>query len=1168
MQKRILSTLLAVSMLLALLPAIALPVVAADTVTVTFINANVTPNVTVDTQVITPAGDGTMTFTIPEAPTATFGWYAVSANGSLTEASAFLGTAAKDMTFYAVAYSAPFAPATNWPLYSGESTFIGFRGGWSVGAYTGLGVYQTMQAVSKVNDIYLQLKAGGLWSTGGLSLNRSAYRLVTPDGNGSAVSLSYTVPESGRVNIDFNTLGIHKTSDGSEFSDIAMAIAVNGKIVWPASAKGDDVTNKPVTMSGSFTFPIYHNASTAKKGVIYSSVETDWTYLSLGDRAATLAAYKSGFTAEQEQALNATLTDWSTTANLKNASVVAAAQKTKAQTGSYLDAYHAYCKKNGYPHDIAVSTGDRVDIVFSNVHTIHVDAVPVVTYMAFSAPAPSATTLGSLPATTTTEGAMPVFKNGWSFVSFDKNGQGEPTYSTAKTSFPYNKSGQNHPLWREFFNWDNASTAAFKTDATSSHNWGTAGSVIVGTGKVAGYRYTAPASGYVDIDIDTLLFFRYIDHAKKTISSIPGMVSVAIYVDGIKKWPAGDAWYSATSTDQMTTGNNDKTVHTVNLADTAMNAAKKALSGLYVAKGGTVDLLVRNNYTANPTGDLGTNSSGEALTYAGSGKSWAARGTVFSAQITYVGLASSPSSLDSLPATSATNGEKPTFPHDWSFVSFDKSSQGEPVTSTMNVDFSYNTTFCPLWKKSFNWDDPKTAAFKASNANAYSHNWGELGSVIVGNATVAGYRYTAPMSGYVDIDIDTLLFFRYLDEKDNKISSVPGLISVAIYVDGAKVWPQEGWYSATSVDQMTTGYRYADSTVKAAVPNNMAAAAMANAGNALSGVFVSEGSTIDLLVRNNYTADPTDLGTDSEGDPLAFAGNGKSWAARGTVFSANVVYQSALPLYADIQASLELGKAFAISTSVESLQTYTIKLDGETILSSPGVTSKSLTDIAARSLHETHSYEIWRGTLLLRKGSFSVNTLLKLYAQSADETTAALAKATLLYGAAANVNFNDGAVLSDEDASAMAALAVPDASKTASITEVVEEAVAFKNANIYLNDVIEMKITFKALEGKTVTAPQLQVTSENGTVKGMVDVALVGDVYEAIFEVPMAAYNEGLQISVWEGTTQISDTLHYGVNVYANRVYSQADASVQNVLKTILALGTAAEAYVTAHPAQ
>ena len=49
-------------------------------------------------------------------------------------------------------------------------------------------------------------------------------------------------------------------------------------------------------------------------------------------------------------------------------------------TGSYAEEYAAYCESNGYPHDITVAAGDRVDIVFSRVNTPHITAYPTVTY--------------------------------------------------------------------------------------------------------------------------------------------------------------------------------------------------------------------------------------------------------------------------------------------------------------------------------------------------------------------------------------------------------------------------------------------------------------------------------------------------------------------------------------------------------------------------------------------------------------------------------------------------------------------------------------------------------------------------------------------------------------------------------------------------------------------
>ena len=640
--------------------------------------------------------------------------------------------------------------------------------------------------------------------------------------------------------------------------------------------------------------------------------------------------------------------------------------------------------------------------------------------------------------------------------------------------------------------------------------WNSSFSVVPKQEIPAGWRYTAEHTGVINVDIT------------KLTTQFQNGASVAVFVNGCMVWPYvendvgtyyADAtrWATLSSTaDRYTNQANifkkDVATVTTGHADTPNGS----LSDISVTAGDEVEVLIRL-----AGGFWSSNSS-----------------TGANAEITinYTSLSTvasimpdTQSSLPDYPGDDYANKVAPAGKNGWSFVAYpvNNISAGTAIT-----DFHLTTSPNPIWTTHDDantfWSDQNVFFIYAKTGS--ETNWGAMGTMATAKNHAVGHRYTAPQAGYANIKITDLLFFHHASS-----SNVEGLVSVAIYVDGQKIWPAgDSWYTTSAANFNT----------------NVAAGAMASAGKALSNVYLSQGSTVDLLMRNNADA----VGVTSN---ILFC-------SRGTTFSAEVTYNTVYPIRAEVNAALELGTDFAFDMSIDSSKDYTVKVNGQTVLTEAGTKQISFAGIAAKRTGDAVPYEIWDGDRLLRKGTVSVNTLLDLYKQSDNATVAALAEATTIYGAAAAKHFN-GAALTKPESTAIAALAAPEEAN-ASISDTVDELVTFKGANLLLNDTIVMKITFQAVEGATLTAPRLQVA---GTlVKGMFDVTLVGDTYEAVVEIPMAAYSEALQISVWDNTTQISETLTYGVGIYAYRVYSgTSEASLQNVLKAIVALGKAAADY-------
>ena len=354
MKKRVLSLLLVACMLLTVLPAMALPVVAEETeatgATIKFVNANVNPQVVVDEQTL--SGD-VMNFTIPALPENGLGWYHMAPDGTIREASTYWGEAAADMTFYLVSSKAPFNPSTNWPVFEG-STLLGWRGGWSAGSY----IADAYVPFNNIGSGILQNKSA--WTYGGIYVSTQGYRMLTVAQG--ALALSYNAPVSGDVELDFDVLKAANVWDDGLYTDITMAIAVNGVIVWPSAAKGELVTTKSFTAAADETYPISvfkTGASGEARSLIYYDIDqsnTKWAYfesLTGEAKANAVAGYKSWQEGDATCANTMVITDY-----LDDFDRLAATDKPA----------------------FSVEAGDRVDIVFGRVNSPHIIAHPVLTY--------------------------------------------------------------------------------------------------------------------------------------------------------------------------------------------------------------------------------------------------------------------------------------------------------------------------------------------------------------------------------------------------------------------------------------------------------------------------------------------------------------------------------------------------------------------------------------------------------------------------------------------------------------------------------------------------------------------------------------------------------------------------------------------------------------------
>ncbi len=407
------------------------------------------------------------------------------------------------------------------------------------------------------------------------------------------------------------------------------------------------------------------------------------------------------------------------------------------------------------------------------------------------------------------------------------------------------------------------------------------------------------------------------------------------------------------------------------------------------------------------------------------------------------------------------------------------------------------------------------------SSGVYNYHWND----VTGDKLGTLYTYDAATNTVTALDETTLASMATVTFR--AAYSLRKLYErLYIYQNGVQIWPENNGTFTYVADPATF-------------------ASYANSSGADSGMKAAVGTLPTIIVN--------------KGDTITFGLVGEDSMSNQVFMKPTVKYVAEAPT---VTAQVVLKEKFNIDMEI-----YASPLAEESGVYINGVKNDyaALRDLAAKEICEEFTYatyQVINGVEI--KSSTKTYTGKQVLAQhqaSTNDSVVALANATIHYAEAAASYFK-GDALSAEASAAIAALAAPQEA-SASITDTIEEQVTFQGANLLLKDTIQLKITFKKVAGAGDITPSLQVVSSGMTVKGMFDVTLVGDTYEAVIEIPMSAYNETLAISVWSNTEQISETLTYGVGVYAYRVY-QANAgntALQNVLKTIIALGDKAIAY-------
>ncbi|MBQ8350810.1 MAG: hypothetical protein IJY20_02040 [Clostridia bacterium] len=840
MQKRVLSLVLVLCMLLTLVPAMALPVFAEETTaTVTFIDGNGT---TVSTQTVTGA---TLEFTVPEVPSDAFGWYVITPAGAIYEASTMIGEAAADVTFYLLEKKSTFSPTTNWPLYTSKTSLDGYRGGWTAGSYID-NAYDLFETV----NTYDILENKGLWTYGGIYLGER--RMVTQ--KRGMLTLSYNVPANGVIDVDFEALRIDRNTDGCVFSDTSMAIAINGVIVWPASAAGQKVKNNPVTGT-NYTF-LYNNQNQNTETTFVGDIETDWAYFALlGQEVpenytdlSDMTVEALGFDYKNYMGLKtnwdnklaaaktaleeAEVTGDEAAIATAEAAVAAAEEELEkylqvralcrpvtevAKTGSLLSAYEAYCAENGYPHDLAVKAGDRVDIVFNRVNNPHITAFPTVTYSKVtSAPIAQDTVyaydfVGSelvangtnwpvIGEKTTYYPLLSDFTDGWSFIGYDAG-------VVSKQGFPgtYMSYG-NWPVGILWLDDCGISRCNIEGKAPSFQDYG------------AGFAYAVPYAGTVNIDA---IFGTPIASASRTVyfsiykSNADGMTLV---------YPAAGAT-GANIADAATEG--------AGVKYNATGTKNEAVTGVEVAVGDQLVFVWRDSNIVNVTGW----SNGDFA-------------NAFNLKVTYTeylpGSTFDPLNGMNKPQHGTTAGDKATFTGGWDLVShaglteYTAGAQINTVISniTGNDGWLSNGYVGDIWKKPAG----VTFAYKGVDHDGWPNGYG----VIPALDTTGGWRYTAEFDGTLNLSLNSLF------SKHN--AGTFGY--VAVFHNGEMIWPMaegEGENYYGSSDKWAAIGTYNTKLDAAAIAALAVKDGSAKTGS-LTGIAVQAGDEIEILVRNDESA--------------------------------------------------------------------------------------------------------------------------------------------------------------------------------------------------------------------------------------------------------------------------------------------------------------------------
>lgn len=427
-----------------------------------------------------------------------------------------------------------------------------------------------------------------------------------------------------------------------------------------------------------------------------------------------------------------------------------------------------------------------------------------------------------------------------------------------------------------------------------------------------------------------------------------------------------------------------------------------------------------------------------------------------------------------------------------------------------------------------------------------------------GNENTGGifaYAYEIPANGGGLIGFsaatDTTTFIGYTTA--NPPYEYIDLMYISIMINGTPVWPK-----GATRDSVANWANYADVDAL-------------NAALADVKIYTEPGDLVQLCVREkNNEKDSQVLSL----DPV-------------------ITFYSSADAVTDFEGSVTLSSGFAVDlfATAENKWVYEaldVTVNGETVAASEIVENSNLTlraaysllGIAATEMSDTFTYSFTNRSdgHVYRSGSASLATLLAQYLDK-DEKTADLVKATLNYGAAAQIYFgyNTGnlanSVLSSEtDRTTSSMIAGGEFEADATVEKLANATLHWNSATLLLGDIVRIKLFVNADEVTDPSTLTVKNIDENGVAVETEWQVIprgedtTGKYFKVIINVPMIDFYSYLKLAVYQDGKQASDTLTYSVGAYACRVYNQAEDETERInlnrmVDTILALGAAANEY-------
>lgn len=632
-----------------------------------------------------------------------------------------------------------------------------------------------------------------------------------------------------------------------------------------------------------------------------------------------------------------------------------------------------------------------------------------------------------------------------------------------------------------------------------------------GANYTSAVQYTTPSSAVVDITVD--------------VSFVQAGHAYAILHNNEIIWPVS----GKTFTSDYVAGDWQLTTEAKAAVPTV------TLSGITVAAGDTIAFVA----------DRGTTAS--------SGQGFYGLNMRISGRLLAVGS----SAESNLPATAGESGSTVTYPGAWSAVNYENAD-------TITADNARLMNICS--GKEF-WVDSTgkpgdVSTYRAAAYRDTGHYWGgKVGAIAVKGGAAAGWRYTAEVSGFAQLDFAE--FGNYIKDNDGNAidsASVPKT-EYAIYLNGQKVWPADGWYS---IADMEANHNYAD-TVNAAV-----------AASYPNGIYLTTGDHLEVLCK-------TPSGTNIYG-------------GRGQRFAPRVIVEKKV---ADptLEYSARLNDAFSLNFGLTAADARSVRLvytldggDAQTVTcTKDGALFSAATEgVAAAHMTAPLTYTLWGeveaddGAVShrLATGETTFAAVMMQYVEAYRDATDAkgkaiyeLAVATLNYGAAAQERFNaenttlPNAGLTEEEK------AYAKAGETAGYDQTKDAGATyfFAGASLLLEDTVKLKVFVNAQDGKI--APDGDVYLEYATSADFADAQTVklvqrgneGDVksnayLKAALTILPDAYAKTYYMRVVDADGKVIGTvLTYSVAAYAERVPGE-----KTLTDRIMTMGKAAEAYVAA----